>query len=84
MKLTTIKDLHSFVFDLMYRFAEIPTNVSVRVDLSQTEYLKLLAEIDKGNCLLPKGFTSSDIGGWFTYQYMNVKFYIHIDKTITE
>jgi len=81
MQIKTLYDIHNFANGLLYKLpaGELPTNVSVRLDLSQEDYFKLHNEInDLVGMVLPEPPKSGL--GWYSYQYTNVKFYIYLKQ----
>jgi hypothetical protein len=79
MKIKTLYDIHNFANWLEYRLpgGGVPTNVSVRIDLEQQNWLDLRNELSR--LTIPEENISSGLG-WYSYQYMNVKFYIYLKQ----
>ena len=81
MQIKTLYDIHNFANGLLYKLpaGELPTNVSVRIDVGQEDYYTIHFEL---NAISPNDTYKHPMSGlgWFSYQYMNVKFYIYLKQ----
>jgi len=82
MQIKTLYDIHNFANGLLYKLpaGELPTNVSVRVDIEQQGWIDLQKELFEiiNSSFAPPQFERGL--GWYSYQYMNVKFYIYLKQ----
>ncbi len=80
MKLQTLEQLEDFALGLGYKlYTHFPENLSIRIELPQKEYIELQYEIYQ-KCLINFPLHIPSSGSWFSYQFMGIKFFVHLEK----
>jgi hypothetical protein len=81
MQIKTLYDIHNFANGLLYKLlaGELPTNVSVRIELGQVDWINLQKELLDMAAKFASPYVESGLG-WFSYQYMSIKFYIYLKQ----
>lgn len=74
-EIKTLQDVHDLAVNLSYMIkTDIPDNVSVRIELGHQDYINIISELNKITAY--SDFTAKTISTWFTYQFLEIKFYI--------